>query len=132
MRSLAVLAMASLMALAACGFVPRPPRVCDQLSSDTCRGVAAAVLADPSLGHPVSLVVVNGYRGCLPLPISCPLMPAQVSSPTAALVAVQFSDGADSVVRHVPDVSARPLVVEGFDSLFADALIDTHTGAPRE
>jgi hypothetical protein len=123
---------AILLVVAACGFLPRPPIVCDQLPSDTCRAVAAAVLADIRAGHPVSLVVVNGYRGCLPLPISCPLLPVPVTSPPGALVAVQFSDGAESVLRLVADVSARRLEVEDFDSSFANALIDSHQGAPRE
>jgi hypothetical protein len=132
MRRLAALG-AIVLVVATCGFVPRPPIVCDQLPSDTCRAVAAAVLADIRAGHPVSLVVVNGYRGyCLPLPIYCPLLPVPVTSPPGALVAVKFSDGAESVLRLVADVSARRLEIEDFDSSFANALIDTHQGAPRE
>lgn len=132
MRWLASVAAALCLGMAACAFVPRPPMVCDGLPSATCRGVAAAVVADIGIEHPVSLVVVNGYRGCLPLPISCRLLPVQVIAPTAALIGIRFSDGAESLLRLVPDVSVRPVVVQSFDSSFADALIDSHQGAPRE
>jgi hypothetical protein len=136
MCRLAALALASALAsfwLPACGIVPRQPMVCDQLPPDTCRRIAAVVVAGESIKHPVSLVVVNGYKGaCPPLPIYCPLIPTPVNAPVAALVAVQFSDGAESVLRGVPDVSARPLTIHVLDSRFANALIETHQAAPRQ
>jgi hypothetical protein len=133
MRRLAApLAFAFVMAVAACGFVPRPPMVCDRLPSDTCREIRAAVLADLGTGHPVGRVVVVGYRGCLPLPISCPLMRNPPPRAVSAIVGVRFTDGAPSVLRQVGDVAARPLLVSPFGDTMADALIDSYQGAPTE
>ena len=66
------------------------------------------------LGHEdsASLVVVQGYRHCLPW-ARCPLsVPPPSGWPLSAMVAVRFNDGTRPVMVNVPDVAAiTPAVV---------------------
>ena len=124
-RLLAILALAVVSVLAGCGLAPQAVE-CRSLDPLQCIRVADAVQAE--VGNvSIGRLAIIGYRDCLPLPVSRPLLAAGTEAASLnAVAAVQFADPAKgSALFDVSGLdSFGPLRADPMQGLGADAVFD--------